>query len=68
MTDIPRESPSTAPDEAALSELARALPDKPEDAGSTLPTEARESYKEARRSVVDARRHAETREGLLRVC
>jgi hypothetical protein len=68
MPETDRGRVRTAAEDEAVSELARNLPDKPEDAGKTLPKEARESYRDAQRSVVDARRNAETREGLLRIC
>lgn len=39
-----------------------------EEAEAKLPPEVQREYQDAQQSVVDARRHAETHEGLLRVC
>lgn len=39
----------------------------PEKAVEELPEDEREAYREAQQSVVDARRKAETHEGLLQV-
>jgi hypothetical protein len=47
----------------SLEELAA----KPAEALDTLPPEEREAGREAQQSVVDARRRAETHEGLLQV-
>lgn len=38
-----------------------------EEAARALPQEDRDAYHEAQESVVEARRHAETKEGLLRI-
>ena len=39
-----------------------------EEAQKALSSAERKAYREAQQSVVDARRKAETNEGLLRVC
>lgn len=40
---------------------------KPQEALDALPAEERDAGREAQQSVVNARRHAETHEGLLQV-
>lgn len=39
-----------------------------EEAEASLPPDVQQKYRDALQSVIDARRHAETHEGLLRVC
>jgi hypothetical protein len=39
-----------------------------DDAQAELPKDEQDAYREAQQSVVDARRKAETHEGLLQVC
>lgn len=57
-------------EESALresSELAKLVESDPERAGRSLPAEDRDSFREAQASVIEARRHAETHDGALRI-
>lgn len=58
------------PEESDLresSELAKLIESDPERAGRSLSPKDRDSYREAQASVVEARRHAETHDGALRI-
>ena len=48
-------------------ELAELIFDDIDEAAGAVPAEEREAYRDAQKSVVDARRRAETTEGLLRI-
>ncbi len=50
-----------------VKDLAALIFNNVEDAAGSLPAEEREAYRAAQRSVVEARRRAETKEGLLRI-
>jgi hypothetical protein len=50
-----------------VKKLAKMVNRSADDAGSTLPPEERAAYREARDSVVRARRSAENVEGQLRI-
>jgi hypothetical protein len=50
-----------------LSKLAKAVNKSADEAGRSLPREQREAYRDARDSVVKARRSAENVEGQLRI-
>ena len=53
--------------ENGIRRAAERLSDDPEKAGRSLPAEERAAFRETQKSVVDARRSAERREGLLRI-
>jgi hypothetical protein len=58
----------TQPDgDTAPADLAETLFDDPGEAARTLSPDEQEAYRETQESVVEARRHAQTREGLLRI-
>lgn len=54
------------PEGAAESDVDKVVNDV-EKAGRALPQEEREAYRDAQRSVMDARRNAESHEGFLRI-
>jgi hypothetical protein len=54
-------------DDLTAADLAQTLFDNPDEAANTLSPDEQKAYRESQESVVEARRHAETREGLLRI-
>ena len=68
---MPRQRPKPAeqfksPMKPSTSELIRIVTDL-DEATNALPQHEREAYREAQRSVVEARFHAETPEGRIRI-
>ncbi len=55
------------PLEESVEELATLVFHNLNDAAESLSPEERAAYRDAEDSVVEARRHAETKEGLLRI-
>ena len=53
--------------ERPLADLSRLVFEDLDEAVEALPLDEQETYREAGRSVVDARREAEANEGLLRI-
>jgi hypothetical protein len=60
-------SPESDADARHVQVLASLVFKDLETAASSLPEEERKAYHDARSSVVEARRNAETKEGLLRI-
>lgn len=57
----------TTPEVANLERLAGLMFSDLDEAKRSLPQEEQDAYRDAQRSVVEARRNAETKEGLLRI-
>ena len=55
------------PPDEAVEELATLVFHNLNEAAESLPPEEQAAYRDAEDSVVEARRHAETKEGLLRI-
>jgi hypothetical protein len=56
-----------APDDVSPEDLAETIFEDTAEAARTLSPDEQEAYRRSQESVVEARRHAQTREGLLRI-